>query len=50
MLEQAAQKGGAVTISGGVKKHFIEGHDLAGNICGRWTVGLDYLGVLFQPW
>jgi len=27
-----------------------EGHGLVGNIGDRWTVGLDDLGDLFQPW
>lgn len=29
-----------------VLKHMI----LQGNIVSRWTVGLDVLGGLFQPW
>jgi len=27
-----------------------EGHGIVGNIGDRWTVGLDDLRVLFQPW
>ena len=26
------------------------GHDLLGAIGGRWTIGLDDLGGLFEPW
>ena len=52
-LEWAAQGGGGVTISGGDQEIFrccIEGHGLMGNIGDRWTVGLDDLRGLFQPW
>lgn len=51
MLEQAAQKGGAVTISGNVQETFrcyTERHDLAANIGDRWMVELGDLGVLFS--
>jgi len=27
-----------------------EGHGLVGNVGDRWTVGMDDLGGLFQPW
>ena len=53
MLEWAARGGGEVTIPGGVQETFrycTEGHGLVGNSAGRWTVGLDDLGGLFQPW
>ena len=52
-LESAAQGGGGVTDPGGAQEMFrccTEGHGLVGNIGGRWTVGLDDLGGLFQPW
>ena len=52
-LEWAAQGGGGVTVSGGVQEKFrccIEGHGLVGNIGDIWTVGLNDLGGLFQPW
>ena len=29
---------------------FTEGHGLVGNTGDRWTVGLDDLRGLFQPW
>ena len=53
MLEWAAQVGGGVTNPGGVEETFrccTEGRDLAGNIGDRWTVGLDDLRGLVQPW
>ena len=49
----AAQGGGKVTSPGGVQETFrccIGGRDLVGNIGVKWTVGLDGLGGLFQPW
>ena len=52
-MERAAQRGGGVTDPGGVQATFrccTEGHSLVGNIGDRWTVGLDDLGYLFQPW
>jgi len=48
-LEQAAQWGGGVTVSGGVQEMFRRGTKrpgLVGNTGGRWTVGLDDLEVL----
>ena len=39
--------------SGDVQETFrccTEGCGLVGNIGGRWTVGVDDLGGLFQPW
>ena len=53
MLEWAAQGGGGVINPGGVQGTFrccTNGGGLVGNIGGRWTVGLDDLGGLFQPW
>ena len=29
---------------------YTEDHGLVGNTVGRWMVGLDDLGGLFQPW
>ena len=52
-LEWAAQGGDEVTISGDVQETFrcrTEGHGLVGDIDHRWTVRLDDLGGLFQPW
>ena len=52
-LEWAAQGGGAVSMPGGVQETFrccTEGYGLVGNIGGRWAVGPDDLGSLFQPW
>ena len=52
-LAQAAQGGGGVTDPGGVQETFrccIERHGLVGNIGDRWTVELDDLFGLFQPW
>ena len=52
-LEWAAQEGGGVTDPGGVQGTFgrcVEGHGLVRAIGDRWTVGLDDLGGLFQPW
>ena len=45
-------QGGGVTIPGGAEmsRCCTEGHDLVGNIGDRWTVGLDDLKLLFQPW
>ena len=45
--------GGEVTVPGGVQGTFsccTMAHGLVGNIGGRWMVGLDDLGGLFQPW
>ena len=53
MLELAAQVGGGVTVPGGVQRTFgccTEGHGIVGNTGDRWTVGLDDLRGLFQPW
>ena len=47
-----AQGGGGVTVSGGVQEMWRCGtwrRGLVGNIGGRWMVGLDDLGGLFQP-
>ena len=47
------QGGGGITIPGGVQEMFrcvTEGCGLVANIGGRWMVGLDDLGGLFQPW
>ena len=44
---------GGVTKPGGVQgtsRCCAEGRGLVGNIGGRWVVGLDGLGGLFQPW
>ena len=52
-LGRAAQGGGGVTVPGGVQEAFrccTEGHGLVGNIGNRWTVELDDLGGVFQPW
>jgi len=52
-LEQTAQGGGGVIITGGVQETFrccTEGHGLVGNSGGTWVVGLDDLRGLFQPW
>ena len=38
---------------GGVQETFrccTERHDLVGNVSDRWTVGLDDLRGLLQPW
>ena len=53
VLEWAALGGGGFTVPGGVPEAFgcyTEGHGLVGNTGDRSTVGLDYLGGLFQPW
>jgi len=53
VLEWAAQGGGGVTVPGGVEQTFTcctERHGIVGNTGGRWMIGLDDLGVLFQPW
>ena len=45
--------GGGVTNPGGVPgalRCCTEGHCLVGNSSGRWMVGLDDLGGLFQSW
>ena len=52
-LEQAAHRGGGITLPGGVQETCrccTEGRGLVGTIGDRWTVGLDDLGDLFQPW
>ena len=52
-LEKDVQGGGGVTIPGGVQGTYrccTERHGLVGNIGDRWTVGLDDLGGLLQPW
>ena len=49
----AAQGGGGATVLRDVQETFRccgEGFGLAGNIGGRWVVGLDDLGGLFQAW
>ena len=46
-------RGGGVTNSAGVQAMLrccTEGHGLVGNIGGRWMIGMDDLGGLFQPW
>jgi len=49
-LVQAVQECGGVTVFGGVRETCgTEGHGLEGNIGGKWMIGLDDLGVLFQP-
>ena len=53
MLKWAAQGGGEVTVPGGVPEMFRCGTERCGlvrNIGNRWTVGLDDLRGLFQPW
>ena len=52
MLEQAVQGVDGVISSGGVQEMFrcTEGHVLVENSGNMWTVGLDDLGGLFQPW
>jgi len=52
VLEQAAQGSGRISVSGAVQETvrcFSKGHVLVGKYGGRWTVGLDDLGALFQP-
>ena len=49
----AAQGGSGVTDPGGVQgtfRHRVEGHGLVRTMGDGWTVGLDDLGGLFQPW
>ena len=51
--EQAAHGGGGVTVPEGVQETFTcctERHGLVWNIGNRWTVGLDKLRGLYQPW
>lgn len=49
-LVQAAQECGGVTVFGGVRETCgTEGHGPEGNIGGKWMIGLDDLGVPFQP-
>ena len=51
-LEWAAWGGGGVTKAGGIQGTFrrcVEGHGLVKTIAGKWTVGLDDLVGLFQP-
>ena len=53
VLEWAVQGGDGVTIPGGVQEACrccTEGCGLVRNVGSRWTVGLDDLGGLFQPW
>ena len=52
VVKWAAQGGGGVTVPGGVQEPFkcTEGHGIVGNTGDRWTVGLDDLRGLFQPW
>ena len=50
-LEQAAQRGGGVTIPGGVQEMCgccTGGYGLVGSIGGTWMVGLDDPRSLFQ--
>ena len=52
-MEWAAQGNGGVTDTGGVRGTFrrcVEGHGLVRTIDDWWTVGLDDLVGLFQPW
>ena len=52
-MEWAAQGRGGVTDPAGVQEMFrccTEGYGSVGNIGGRWMVGLEDLGGLFQPW
>jgi len=51
--ETAAQGGGEVTVPGGLRETLrccTEEHGLVGYIGDRWTVGLNYLRGLLQPW
>jgi len=53
VLEWAAQRGGGVTNPEGVQgtfRHCVKGHGLVRTIGDRWTVGLDDLRGLLQPW
>ena len=53
MLGWTALGGGGDTDPGGVQevcRCCTEGHGLVGNIGGRWMIGMDDLGGLFQPW
>jgi len=50
-MERAAQGGGGVTVPEGdreVCRCGTKEHSLVGNVCGKWTVGLDNLRDLFQ--
>ena len=52
-LEWAAKGSEGVTSPGGVQEMFrccVEGHVLVRTIGDRWTVGLDDLVGLFQPY
>ena len=51
VLEQTVQRGGGVTVPGGVQEPWMcgtEEHRFVGNIGGRWMAGHDLRG-LFQP-
>ena len=53
MDSSPAQGSGGVTVPGGVHKTFrccTDGHISVGYTGDRWTVGLDDLRGLFQPW
>ena len=53
MLERAAQGGGRITSPGGVQEMLnVVLTDIVqwGDTGDRWTVELDDLGGLFQPW
>ena len=52
-MEQAVQGSGGVAVPGDVQETFrcsTEGHGLVRNTGNRWTVRLDDLRGLFQPW
>jgi len=52
-MEWTAQGGGGITDPGdvqGMLRCCVEGHGLVRTIGDRWTVGLDDLGGLLQPW
>ena len=52
-LEQDTQGSGGVNVPEGIQETFgcsNEGQGIVGNICGRWTAGLDDLGSLFHSW
>jgi len=53
VLEWAAQGAGGITDPGGIQgtfRHCAEGHGLMRTVADGWTVGLDDLRGLFQPW
>jgi len=50
LLEWVAQGSGGVSDPGGIQGRCTEGHGSVGNTGDMWTVGLDDLKGLFQPW